>query len=134
MRRPERKSEIEFATVRNALLCEDVRDEIGNKKSLMGVLAGDVIVAEFPATLKVCVYAEIEFNPDRNIKRTEILLTHDDQEILRAQIEFEPSRNVVSMVLPQGLLKLDRPGTLRLAMSAGEQTITLLEKKVLKGG
>jgi hypothetical protein len=33
----------------NVILCDDIREEIGNKKSLMGIFGGDVLVPRFPA-------------------------------------------------------------------------------------
>ena len=42
--------------VRNAILCEDIRHEIGNKNSLIGVFGGDILVAELPARIRVAVY------------------------------------------------------------------------------
>jgi hypothetical protein len=38
-----------------ALFCDDVRNEVGNKLSLMGVYGQDLLLREFPATLpKLC--------------------------------------------------------------------------------
>lgn len=38
-----------------ALFCDDVRNEVGNKLSLMGVYGQDLLLREFPTTLpKLC--------------------------------------------------------------------------------
>ena len=40
--------------------CDDIRMEIGNKLSLIGVYSGDLIVPEIPTMLpKLCVYIQI---------------------------------------------------------------------------
>lgn len=39
------------------VLCDDIRDEIRNKRSLMGAYSGNIIVNKMPVTLsKMCVY------------------------------------------------------------------------------
>lgn len=48
------------------VLCDDIRDETGNKKSLMGVYSNNVIFKSVPATLpRICLYITL-----REIKRT----------------------------------------------------------------
>jgi len=38
------------------LYCDDIREEIGNKFSLMGVYASDMLISELPSTIsKLCV-------------------------------------------------------------------------------
>src|SRR5579872_7073229 len=44
--------------LRTVLLCEDVRREIGNKRTLVGVLAGDILVPSFPSFVNFGVYIE----------------------------------------------------------------------------
>jgi hypothetical protein len=45
------------------VLCEDVRVEINNKYTLVGVFAGDIIVPYFPAPgVKLAVYAVVDFD------------------------------------------------------------------------
>lgn len=39
------------------VLCDDIREEVGNKRSLMGVYSDNLILKSFPATLpKICLY------------------------------------------------------------------------------
>lgn len=51
-------------TFRNVVVCEDVRDEVGNKRSLMGVFSGDITVQQFPAIVQLAVY--LEYAPDKD--------------------------------------------------------------------
>jgi hypothetical protein len=43
---------------RNAILCDDIRNERGNKHSLMGVFSGDLVVAKLPAQVYLALYFE----------------------------------------------------------------------------
>lgn len=65
-------------TFLNTLLCEHVVPGLGNKNTLINVLAGDVVVSEFPARLLFGFYTEyishvpsgkvrIEINMDRKL-------------------------------------------------------------------
>src|SRR6478735_4996798 len=44
--------------VTNVIVCEDVRQELNNQNTLVGVFAGDILVKEFPAPMRIAVYAE----------------------------------------------------------------------------
>lgn len=46
--------------VRNALLCEDIRQEKSNKHIILGIFADNIIAKEFPATLRFAIYVEID--------------------------------------------------------------------------
>lgn len=44
----------------NSILCDDIREEKGNKLSLMGMYGGDVIVNDFPSILpKLCLFVQL---------------------------------------------------------------------------
>ena len=50
--------------LRNIILCEDIRTEVGNKLSLMGIFSGDVVVTEIPATIHLAVYMQYIASPE----------------------------------------------------------------------
>ena len=62
------------------LYCDDIREEIGNKLSLMGVYANDLIAPQFPATMsKLCVAVRLTI-PIKSKPNNDITL-----EVIKAQ-------------------------------------------------
>lgn len=47
------------ARIVNAIVCEDVRLELYNKLTLVGVYAGDIIMAEMPGAIGLAFYLEL---------------------------------------------------------------------------
>jgi hypothetical protein len=44
-----------------SILCDDVRQEVGNKSSLMGMYDKDIVFSDLPALLpKLCLYVRLE--------------------------------------------------------------------------
>ena len=49
----------------NAIFCDDIRQEINGKMSLMGIYSVDMYVPDFPITLpKVCSFFELRIPPN----------------------------------------------------------------------
>ena len=121
--------------VRNIILCEDIRDEVGNKKSLMGVMAGDILVGEFPATLSVAVYFEyVPDDEDRDLFSTEFRLLQNDDEIVRGEIKTPiEAGKIVTVVLPRGLMLIQADAFLRMVISVnGSAEFDIINKRVSK--
>lgn len=63
------------------LYCDDIRNELGNKSSLMGIYAGDLFVEKFPIVLpKLCAYVVLKSSVDDPIKALSIRLMKDDEQ------------------------------------------------------
>lgn len=120
---------------RNIILCEDIRDEVGNKKSLMGMIGGDVLVASFPATIKVAFYLEYLVQPyDGGRFGAEFRLFEGDTEIASGKFEAnEVVGPIAAMVVPTGLLRVDKETafSLRIAVN-GRPEQEILGRKVLR--
>jgi len=117
----------------SVIVCEDIRDEIGNKKSLMGVMGGDILVPNFPATLKIAIY--MEYHPDakdREHLSLEIRLLQDDTEIAKGKMESAKAiKGVATFVLPTGLITFDKEVNFKLLASVnGRPEQEILNKKV----
>lgn len=70
----------------HATYCDDIRYEVGHKRSLMGIFAGRMYVDRLPITLpKLCVVAEISTPVNRPLKTFCLRLLKDDQEVGRAE-------------------------------------------------
>jgi hypothetical protein len=56
----------------NAIYCDDIRNEIGDKLSFMGVYDSEMTLQEFPAQLpKFCIQVKVQFNgelPPKSVK------------------------------------------------------------------
>ncbi len=121
--------------IRNIVLCEDIRDETGNKKSLMGVMAGDVLVDEFPATLSVAVYFEyVPDGEDGDELSAEFRLLQNDAEIVHGAIRapIDPGK-IVTLVLPRGLAIFEKEASFRMTLSVnGGDEFEILNKSVSK--
>lgn len=65
------------------IVCDDVRNEIGNKVSYMGIYQSELIVSEFPATLaKLCFVVRARTEARNPFKKVAIKLIRDDEEVL----------------------------------------------------
>jgi len=120
-------------TFRNVILCEDIRDEVGNKKSLMGVMAGGGInVASFPATIKVAVFLEYEPGAaDGDHITADFRLLQGDTEIAKARFETAIPQPPVVFVFPTGLMTCEKEGTFRMYVAInGRPEEELLSKNI----
>ncbi len=96
----------------NVILCEDIRDETGNKKSLMGVLSGDILVSSLPATIQLAIYAELTLSKNqRETDEVKFRLLQDDEEIALISVEVTRSANhrIAAIVLPKANVAFERP-------------------------
>lgn len=76
--------------IQDIILCEDIRKEIGNKSSLMGIFADSIninVPASFPGSvvIKICVFFRV-------------LLEKDDPTPDQIKCEFESEGNIVHEV------------------------------------
>jgi hypothetical protein len=120
---------------RNVIVCEDIRDEAGNKKSLMGVMAGDILVANFPATISIAIF--MEYLPDAK-DGTQLVLDirvlQDAEEIAKAKVEAPVIvEQPALMKLPRALVTFEKEATFRLLASInGQPEQELLSKRIGK--
>ena len=120
---------LEARQFRNAILCEDIREEAGNKKSLMGVFGGDVWVNNFPAQLRVAFYAE--YLPNADLHDLQFTLSLSENKIAEGAIQIPADRKqVVTLAIPQGVLLLKEPGDIVLRVGFADEMLEILRKKV----
>lgn len=60
--------------------CDDIRHELGNKISLIGIYGSDLLLPEVPAVIpKLCIYAQLYGEPDKTFDdKMELKVTLDD--------------------------------------------------------
>lgn len=81
--------------IQNVVLCEYVRAEVNNKYTLIGVMAGDVLVTKFPSNIAIALYIAILF---KTIGKKELTLGLRYSGKLVARITAE--MNVIETTAP----------------------------------
>lgn len=72
----------------HAIYCDDVRFEIGNKQSYIGVYGGDLLIPECPTKLpKICIVVFVSFPLHQPIKPFTIIISKDNEVLIEAPIE-----------------------------------------------
>jgi hypothetical protein len=116
---------------RNVIVCEDVREEIGNKKSLMGLLSGDILVPQFPAQIKLAFY--IEYLPPKDVvaeRDLEFIIVLGDNSPISGKVRIGPVQDVANIVIPSALAKFKEPGDIILYVRLGDDMRELTRKPV----
>lgn len=118
------------------IVCEDIRDETGNKKSLMGVIGGDIYVPTFPATLRIAIY--VEYVPDAddpNPISFEFRLLQDEVEIAKGRIETVARPPMTAtLVLPSAYVGFEKEAVFSMNITAtGKAEQTLFSKRISSG-
>lgn len=99
-----------------ALFCDDIRQEISNKVSLIGIYGSHMLVSEMPAKLpKLCVHFQIELEPKEVPQKIQIFVKCDDNVI--NDINFHHVVQGSSVELVSGgfdipFLEIEKPLTL----------------------
>lgn len=74
----------------NVVWCDDIRQEIGNKPSLMGVYTGGLAVPALPATLpRLAAWINVRTPTSRPFQRLTVRIRRSDAEEPIAAIEIE---------------------------------------------
>lgn len=84
----------------HTIYCDDIRLEVGNKQSLMGIYAGELWVAECPVLLpKICIVVNVVTPVDQPFKALTLKVTKDDEVLIEAPLIgdhlHEPQQNII---------------------------------------
>ena len=117
--------------VGNALVCEDVRPELGGKHSLLGVYSGDILVPEFKNFLRATIYIEL-FALKLGTIRLEVVISYDDKEIIKliAEFDFRDTRDPALIVSPTFPIPLTGAGLIIVNAICEGQEKRLLSKQI----
>ena len=118
--------------IRNALLCDDIRSEINNKHTLVGVYEGDIVVPAFPCSIPAALYIEGEVKKPGD---TQIVLRMsgpgNDETVFNAKFSTTTKNDAVSVPIRLPAVRMGQAGTFRFEANAdNEKWVTLVEKKV----
>ena len=117
-------------------MCEDVRDETGNKKSLMGVFGGDILVPNFPAAIQFAVYFQyIPKNEDPQQFEIKVRLLQGEVEVGKGRFGADRTElPILTMVLPRGIILFEKPTTLKLLAAVHDSPeVEILTKQIREG-
>lgn len=120
-----------------AILCDDIRQEMGNKYSLMGCYQGELVVPMAPAVLpKLCIFASIYTPKGKPFKSLMMrVVQDDDKELARIEIQDEglvvesqnhdesATRKIISTAIVFAPFAIEKPSTLRIKAMTEEGEI-----------
>ena len=117
----------------NVIMCEDIREEVNNKKSLMGVIPGDLTLGSLPATIQMAIYIEyVPVPEDGNHISLKARMTLGDIDIGTGGGESGVDQ-VVVFVFPRGLLTIQQEARLKVYVAVnGRDEQEVLNKRVVK--
>ena len=123
-----------LGSFRNVILCEDIREEAGNKKSLMGVFGGDVTVPHFPAAIRIAFYAEYTVPQEAGAHNLEFAIIIGEVVAAKGKLGIPAGNNVATLIIPQAIAQFEKEGELILQFGIGDDLVDILRKKVMLQG
>jgi hypothetical protein len=122
------------AQFQTKLLCEDIRNELGNKRTLVGVFSGDIIVEKFPATLSLAAY--FEYVPTLiGQQRIDFSVYFGNDKLFDfGGVLSVADLSVTALALPRINATIQQPGDFRIEVIAPPSSPdVLITKKVIQG-
>jgi hypothetical protein len=96
--------------ITSAIICEQCRQELSNKWSLLGVFSGDILIKEFPSTFPISAFLMFDGLPLPTGNLT-IRLSYPGGQVEFAG-DYEGADAMGSIALPTGSLTVDEAGDL----------------------
>jgi hypothetical protein len=124
----------DIISLNNFLLCEDVREEINRKHTLVGVYSGGILVAKFPANIRLAAFLELSFQTDG--KHILFLrMRYKEREIAQLEAEITVGTAGVGILALQSFnLNALEAGNFEIDVSANKETWMLAIKKSISVG
>ena len=120
--------------IANAIMCEFLSGPVNNKHTLVNVIPGELILSEFPANIPAAFYIEIMPQEAVNSNFTlEIYVGNRVVATAVSKIDFEIGKPAI-VALPMGLVKIEKPTSIRIIFSDENGRKTCLIKKYIKKG
>jgi hypothetical protein len=121
--------------VGNAVVCENIRQELYGKHSLLGVFSGDVLIDRIDAVLSIAIYIEL-FAINVGKIDLELIISYDNVDLVKVTSEFDYQdvRNPAIIASPVIQIKLERASIIVVTAKCNGQTKRILEKRVREGG
>jgi len=129
---------------RNAhcIFCDDIRNEVGNKLSFMGIYGGELQVEQIPAVIqKICIVSYCETSAAHLLSKLSIRIFHKENLILENEVPPEHLQEMQRAIIARGDQKdpiqkiaigmnaqispvvIDEPSTIKVVMIADNEEI-----------
>lgn len=105
--------------VKNAILCEEVRPELGGKNILLGVFSGNINVAEIPATIRLAMYFELESDGPGQFT-AKMRMRYADKEPVMGEIGVMIPETTAAAATPMFNLRAEHEGDFIVEISFGD--------------
>jgi hypothetical protein len=115
-------------SVEKVIVCEDVRMEIGNKHTILGAIAGDFSIPQFPAAFKLAAYIDMTAPAITETIEVRWMFSGHQQISALHQFTGDPPNHVV-IVLPPVVLMASNAGDLALEIRVQNGNWVELEKR-----
>ncbi|HEX4736761.1 MAG TPA: hypothetical protein VH331_04280 [Allosphingosinicella sp.] len=120
--------------INNALLCEDVRQEMNNKFIIIGVFSGDIILPIVPARVAISAYLDGRVKV-RGKNSLHIRYSGPDpakEMVIEAAFEALHDSQQVTIPLPRGDVLMDQEGEFCIDISDdGNEWVPLIRKRII---
>jgi len=102
--------------LRNVIVCDDIREEVGGKHSLMGVFGGDIVLNELPGSIFLAFYMQYFPDPDEQEKMSfAVRLLLNEEQLVSGKFEVDPTKHkTINLVLPRALVTFEKECDLRM--------------------
>lgn len=109
--------------------CDDVRQEVGNKYSMMGIYGSNLIVPSFPTVLpKLCCTFNVRVPVDALPRQVVFKLFRGDEAIFEAEMSPASDQNTLAQLPPE----LDESHALTIATVAQFMNFAVTEQVLLR--
>ena len=119
-------------SVGNAIACEHLVQGQRNKYTLINTYGGDILVKEFPAQIPLSFY--IELVPNKyGIFTLTLKLTYRKKQVVMALSDAVFEQGKIALVaIPDGVMKFEKPGILRMTITAENCPPQIAMKKEIR--
>lgn len=126
----------ETGRIRNCLLCDNVIQDIHNRYTLVGVFTNDVLVAEFPARIRLAFYGEFVVKQAGEYL-IELSIDVDNNPAIKigANVTVVNSDEVTALAVPNLdiTIKQEVELTISVLVNKTSRPQTLIRKKIRRG-
>jgi hypothetical protein len=121
---------------KNCIVCEHVVPGLGGKTTLINIYSENIRPSAYPAQVWIAFYLERILE---NGRAPEMTLTLEMDGRMAAQIRIEeadsPGSEIGAVIVPDGLLRVERPSRCKLIASVeGYKNTTALDFEFLEAG
>ena len=124
----------------SGIFCDDIRQEIRGKRTLVGCYTGTMEVSDFPVVLpKLCIVAIVQGSTDKPFRNIKLVVLKDDEQLLEGQLPVPDAPNASANAMQRfdvqfvlSPFNVDAPCTLRVRAHVDDEEIRGLALTICK--